>query len=70
MPRQTPAPAPRPVRDWITIEETASHLGLTKVAVRNMIREGRLKAYRNGPRIVRLDRNEVDAALVPFGGDV
>ena len=35
-----------------------------------MIADGRLRAYRCGPRIIRLRREEVDAAMqpVPAGG--
>ncbi|KDO94858.1 DNA-binding protein [Mycobacterium avium subsp. hominissuis A5] len=33
-----------------------------------MIADGRLTGYRNGARLIRLDLNEVDAAMQPFGG--
>jgi hypothetical protein len=35
-----------------------------------MIGDGRLTGYRSGARLVRLDRNEIDAAMQPFGGAV
>ena len=33
-----------------------------------MIADGRLTGYRSGGRLVRLDLNEIDAAMQPFGG--
>ena len=34
-----------------------------------MISDGRLTGYRNGPKLVRLDANELDASMQPFGGN-
>jgi excisionase family DNA binding protein len=42
------------------------HLALSERTVRYMISDGRLKGYRLG-RTVRIDLNEVDDALLPFG---
>jgi excisionase family DNA binding protein len=50
-------------REWKTINEIAVHLGVSGTTVRNMIRDGRLTAHRLGRGIVRLDIDEVDAAL-------
>ena len=33
-----------------------------------MIADGRLTGYRCGNRLVRVDLNEVDAAMKPYGG--
>jgi hypothetical protein len=33
-----------------------------------MVSSGRLVAYRNGPRLVRLDLDEVDSIMEPYGG--
>jgi len=33
-----------------------------------MIADGRIRGYRNGSRVMRVDLNEVDAAMTPFGG--
>jgi excisionase family DNA binding protein len=55
-------------REWITIQEAADYLGLSERSVRAMIADGRLRGYRNGRRVIRLDRNEIDAAMRPFGG--
>jgi hypothetical protein len=35
-----------------------------------MIVDGRLTGYRNGAKLIRLDLNEIDAAMEPFGGGV
>ncbi|MGB3356041.1 MAG: helix-turn-helix domain-containing protein [Mycobacterium sp.] len=57
-------------RKYITILEAAEYLGVTKRTIRTMIADGRLKAYRSGHRLVRLDLADVDAVLKPFGGAV
>ncbi|UCZ90467.1 excisionase family DNA-binding protein [Gordonia sp. WA4-43] len=54
-------------RQWATIKNTADYLGVTDRTVRQMIADGRLRGYRNG-KFVRLDLNEVDASMRPFGG--
>jgi excisionase family DNA binding protein len=50
-------------RRWATITETAQYLAVHKRTVEAMIADGRLQAYRLGPRICRIDLNEVDAAF-------
>jgi excisionase family DNA binding protein len=55
-------------RRWASIQESAEHLGVTTRTIRQMIADGRLRGYRAGGRLVRLDLNEVDAAMRPFGG--
>jgi excisionase family DNA binding protein len=52
---------------YISKQYTAQALGVTERTIDNMIRDGRLPAYRIG-RTVRLKLDEVEAALVPFGG--
>ncbi len=55
-------------RPYLSIGQTADYLGLTDRTVRQMVSDGRLTAYRLGPRVVRLRREEIDAAMQPFGG--
>jgi excisionase family DNA binding protein len=43
-------------------------LKVTDRTVRQMIADSRLRGYRNGGRLIRLDLNEVDDAMRPFGG--
>ena len=47
----------------MSIGQTAEYLGINERTVRNAIADGRLTAYQLGPRVVRLRRSEVDAAL-------
>ena len=55
-------------RRWASLQVTADYLGVTKRTVRQMVDDGRLTAYRNGQRLVRLDLDEVDAAMTPTHG--
>ena len=55
-------------RRYLTLDETADYLGVARRTVRDMISDGRLPARRAGKKIVRLRIDEIDAAMVPFGG--
>lgn len=57
-----------PHRAYVSITDAAEYLGVTTRTIRQMIADGRLTGYRAGTRLVRLDRNEIDAAMQPFGG--
>jgi len=50
-------PAPR----WASYEAAGKYAGITGRTVANLVYEGKLKVYRIGPRIVRVDLNELDA---------
>jgi excisionase family DNA binding protein len=54
-------------RRWASLEQAAKYLGISVRTVRVMGADGRLTLYRNGPRILRVDLNEVDAAMRPQG---
>jgi excisionase family DNA binding protein len=56
-------------RRYAKLAEAAEYLGVTDRTIRAMIADGRLRGYRNGGRLVRVDLNEVDAAMQPFGGN-
>lgn len=45
---------------WFTVEEVADYLGVSKDYVYRATGHG-LPAYRIGPKILRFDREEVDA---------
>jgi excisionase family DNA binding protein len=64
--RQGPNRATR--RRYVKIAEAADYLDVTDRTIRQMIADGRLTGYRGGNRLVRLDLNEIDAAMQPFGG--
>ncbi len=55
-------------RRYVSIAHAADYLGVTTRTIRQMISDGRLLGYRAGTRLVRVDLNEVDAAMQPFGG--
>jgi len=61
-------PESSPARKYGKISEAAEYLGVTHRTIRQMIADGRLTGYRCGNRLVRVDLNEVDAAMKPYGG--
>ncbi len=68
-----PAPTITPIphrRRYVSIADAAEYLGVTDRTIRQMIVDGRLTGYRNGAKLIRLDLNEIDAAMEPFGGGV
>ena len=56
----TPAP------DWITLRETAERLQISEKSVRRWIADGRLKAVRVGPRMIRVDAASILALAEPL----
>ncbi|MEH3141181.1 MAG: excisionase family DNA-binding protein [Mycobacterium kyogaense] len=58
----------RQPRRYATLAQAAEYLGVTDRTIRQMIADGRLTGYRSGGRLVRIDLNELDDAMVPFGG--
>jgi len=56
-------------RRYVSVQEAADYLKVTDRTIRAMIADGRLTGYRNGGRLVRLDLNEIDAAMEPFGAN-
>jgi excisionase family DNA binding protein len=70
-PRQFTSDAPNRAarrRRYVTVAEAAEYLAVTDRTIRQMVADGRLAAYRSGTRLVRLDLDEIDAAMKPFGG--
>ena len=53
-------------RELVTMEQAAEYLGVVPLTIRRRIAAGQLKAYRLGPRIVRVDMADVEAMLVPI----
>jgi excisionase family DNA binding protein len=66
MPVQSNAPTGQ--HRFVSIKQAAEYIGVTDRTIRQMIADGRVPAYKSGGRLVRLDLNEVDAALQPYGG--
>jgi excisionase family DNA binding protein len=57
-------------RRYVKIAEAADYLKVTDRTIRQMIADGRLTGYRSGTRLVRVDLDEVDAAMHAYGGAV
>ena len=55
---------------FIRIAEAAEYLGVTERTIRQMVTDGRLRAYRLGAHTIRLDLTEINDAMLPFGGAV
>ena len=66
--RNLSAPPPPVRRRYVTINDAADYLGVTERTVRQMIADGRLVGYRMGKKFIRLNVDEIDAAMLPFGG--
>lgn len=56
-------------RRWASPAEAAEYLRVTTRTIRQMIADGRITGYRSSSRLVRIDLNEVDAAMTSFGGN-
>ncbi|KGN30660.1 DNA-binding protein [Knoellia sinensis KCTC 19936] len=52
-------------RRYETLQSAADRLAVDTRTLRRWIAAGRLEAYRTGPRLLRLDVEEVDALLAP-----
>jgi excisionase family DNA binding protein len=51
-------------RRWASVGDAATYIGVTDRAIRLMIADGRITAYRGlGSRVLRIDLNEVDAVM-------
>jgi excisionase family DNA binding protein len=50
----------------MSILDAADYLGVDRSTIRDMIDDGRLKAYKLGDRVIRLRRSEIDSALQPY----
>jgi excisionase family DNA binding protein len=59
-------PAANPTRRrWVSVNDVADYLGVSTRTIFKMVEDGRLNAYRNGSQIIRLDLDDVDAAMQP-----
>jgi len=65
---------PQPFRagcKYVPIAAGAVHAGVSQKTIRRRIADGTLTGYRMGPRLIRVDLNELDALLrpIPTAGD-
>lgn len=51
-------------RQYESLSDAAERTGLSIRTLRRRIAEGELTAYRAGPRVIRLDPNDVDQLMV------
>jgi excisionase family DNA binding protein len=54
----------------VDLARAADYLGVSVQSVRRRIAEGRLPAYRVGPRSIRVYLDDLDALKQPIGGAV
>lgn len=60
----TTTTAQRPLRRFETLVSAAERTGFSVRTLRRRIAEGKLPAYRSGPRSIRVDPADVDRLLV------
>lgn len=65
--------SPRPRRSsrsrrWASIPVAAKYIDVNPATIRAMIADGRIPGYRSSSRLVRVDLNEIDACMKPYGG--
>jgi excisionase family DNA binding protein len=53
----------------LTMAEVAAWYGVSPRTIRRRIAEGRLKAYRVGPRAIRVSVEDLEAMAEPIGSD-
>lgn len=63
MPR---SPIPEQTRRLVSLAEATSYAGVTGETLRHWIASGIIPGYRLGPKLLRVDLNELDAALCPL----
>lgn len=60
------AAATTTARKLINLVDAGEYLGVHQRTVRRYISEGRLKGYRVGPRLVKVDQGDLDALTRPI----
>lgn len=55
-----------PGRRLVPIPAGAEYIGVCERTIRRYIAAGRLTGYRVGPKLIRVDLNELDALLAPI----
>ncbi|MBC2587041.1 MULTISPECIES: helix-turn-helix domain-containing protein [Rhodococcus] len=59
-------PANKPPRRLASIPQAAEELGVCTKTLRRYISAGHITGYRLGPRMIRVDLNEIEATLRPM----
>ncbi|MGV1007102.1 MAG: helix-turn-helix transcriptional regulator [Dermatophilaceae bacterium] len=55
---------PKPRRQFESLAQAAARTGLSTRTLRRRIAAGDLTAYRNGPRVIRIDPDDVDRLML------
>ena len=58
----------QPTPRWAGLEDGGAYAAVHRKTLRRWISQGRLKAYYAGPRLIRVDLNELDAMIRNGGG--
>ena len=61
-------PKNKSVRRLDSMNNAADYAGVCTKTIRRWIADGRLTAYRVGPRLIRVDLDELDSMFRPIGG--
>ena len=72
MPAQTITKQARPSRRLATLPDAAEYASCSTRTIRRRIADGSIVGYRMGPRLIRVDLDELDSLLlspIPVGGD-
>lgn len=56
------------IHRWASLEDGAGYAGIGLRTLRDMIARGEITGYRLGSKLVRVDLNEIDAAMKPITG--
>jgi excisionase family DNA binding protein len=51
------------LEELLTVQQSAKVLGCSEATIRNWIREGRLRAYRVGPKFLRIKANDLEKTV-------
>jgi excisionase family DNA binding protein len=60
---------PNSRRRRVTVAEAADRLAVSEKSIRRWVSSGRLRAYRTGPRLLRIDPADLDALSLPVPPD-
>lgn len=60
------AAPPKERRRLAALTDAADYAGVSTKTIRRRIADGSLRGYRMGPRLLRVDLNELDAMLRPI----
>ena len=56
----------RPIRRLVSLAQASEYAGVSTKTIRRRIADGSLIGYRMGPRLLRVDLNELDEMLRPI----